>query len=140
MDTVEYIQKQTASIVQLIEAVDSYMPDEDMVEVLIGAFSSWGTIEAELLYTAVETAFEGSLEVVEPARERLNTLYALQENIHLGEAADAPFSLLARQYVDGVKYHLAVDAQQIAPLVAQLPDRFSHELAASMAAMKLELE
>lgn len=139
MDAASYIGQEVKSLMQLIAAIDADMPDEDSVEVLIGAVSRWGAAESELLYSALEAALEGSETVTEPARQRLNTLYELQSNIHEGEGADGPFSELARQYIDGVKYHLAVDVQEIVPLTSQLPERISRELATSMAAMKLDL-
>jgi hypothetical protein len=135
-----YIGQQVKSIMSLIADIDPYMPDEDLVEVLIGLVSAWGAVEAKLLYATFEAALEGSEEVTEPARQRLSTLYALQNTIHDGEGADAPFSDMARKYIDGVKYHLAVDVKDMIPLALELPEPLSQELAESMSAMKLELE
>jgi hypothetical protein len=140
MDVVTYIGEQIKSIMLLIASIDLYMPDEDSMEVLIGAVSAWASVESELLYAAVEAAIEGSEIVTQPARERLHTLYALQANLHEGEGAEAPFNQLAAQYIDGVKYHLAVDMQEIAPMTTQLPDNINRELVTSMQAMKLSLE
>lgn len=139
MDAATYIGQEVAAILKLVGEIDAYVPEEDILEVLIGAVTAWGTIEAELLYTALETAFEGSEIATQAARERLNTLYALQASIHEGEGAEGPFNELARNYVDGVKYHLAADVQEMVPLAAQLPERISRQLAGSMAAMKLDL-
>lgn len=140
MDAADYIGQEVKSLMQLIATIDPYTPDEDSVEVLIGAVTSWGASESNLLYSALEAALEGSEAVTEPARQRLNTLYELQANLHEGEGADGPFAELARKYIDGVKYHLAVDVKEMVPLAAQLPERISRELAASMSAMKLDFE
>lgn len=131
---------QAKSLMELINEIDPYIPDEDLVEVLIGSVSAWGAIEAQLLFPALEAALEGAEDFTAAARERLNALYALQETMHLGEGADAPFTDIARKYIDGVKYHLVADVQDIVPLAAQLPEGLSVELAERMAAMKLEQE
>lgn len=139
-DAVTFIGLQAKSLMELINEIDPYIPDEDLVEVLIGFFRSWGAIEAQLLFPALEAAFDGLDEPVAAARERLNALNALESTIHLGEGADGPFTDLARKYIDGVKYHLVADVQEIAPLAAQLPAGLSAELAESMAAMKADQE
>jgi hypothetical protein len=140
MDTATYIGQQVKHLMELIADIDPYLPDEDLVEVLIGSFSAWGTVEAQLLFPALEATFEGSEAVTAIARERLNTLHALQDAIHLGEGADEPFSEQALKYTDAVKYHLLLDIQELVPLASQLPDSISHELARSMADMKMDLE
>jgi hypothetical protein len=140
MDSAAYIAQQVKALLDLIEEIDHYQPDEDMVEVLIGLVGVWGAIEAQLIFPTLEVAFEGTEAVLQASRSRLNTLYALQGTIHDGEGAVGPFSDLARKYIDGVKYHLAADIQEIAPLAAQLPADVSADLARSMAAMKQDLE
>jgi virulence-associated protein VagC len=140
MDSANFIGTQVKGIMAAIAGIDPYFPDEDMMEVLIGSVSSWGAIEAELLFTALEVAFEGSEDIIEPARQRLNTLYALQESMHNAEGAEEPYNEQALKYIDGVKYHLAADIQDIVPLAAQLPVGISQELALNMSAMKQDLE
>lgn len=139
-DTPSYIGQEVKGIMEIIADIDPYMPDEDMVEILIGSVGAWSVQESRLLLPALEAAFEGSETVTEAARERLNTLYALQGTIHDGEGVDSPFNELALKYIDAVKYHLVVDVQELAPLAGQLPIAISRELAASMAALKLDLE
>lgn len=140
MDTAMYIGQEVKAIMQLVADIDPYMPDEDLVEVLIGAVAAWGAIEVQVLFPALEMALEGSEAATAPARERLNTLYSLQAIIHEDEEAQEPFTAVAKRYVEGVKYHLLVDIQEMAPLAAQLPPHLSAELARHMAAMKMELE
>jgi hypothetical protein len=139
-DTSAFIGQEVKAITELIAAIDPYSPDEDMVEVLIGAVSAWGVIEAQVLFPALETQIEGAEAATTAARERLNTLYSLQNTIHDIEYSDSPFSELALKYIDGVKYHLVVDVQEMMPLAQQLSVDSSGELARAMAAMKLELE
>lgn len=139
-DTATYIGLQVKSIMELIAEIDRDTPDEDIVEVLIGLVGTWGVIEAQLLYPALEAAFDGAEDTVEPAMLRLQTLQKLQDMMHEDEYSDEPWSTLARKYVDAVKYHLLVDVQDVAPLAAQLPTRISSELVASMTAMKEDLE
>lgn len=110
------------------------------MEVLIGAVSDWGAIEVQVLFPALEAVLEGSEESTAPARERLNTLHTLQNNMHEDEAAEGPYNALARGYIDAVKYHLVVDVQDIVPLAAQLPEREGSVIAQKMATLKAELE
>lgn len=140
MDTATYIGREVKSIMQLIGEIDPFLPDEDLVEVLIGAVTAWGTIEAQVLFPALEAAFEGSEPATALARERLNTLYSLHNIIHEEVEVMEPFHEVARRYIDAVKYHLVVDVQEFAPLSAQLPPAISTQLASSMAAMRLDLE
>jgi fructose-specific phosphotransferase system IIC component len=92
MDSANFIGTQVKGIMAAIAGIDPYFPDEDMMEVLIGSVSSWGAIEAELLFTALEVAFEGSEDIIEPARQRLNTLAAdIQDIVPL--AAQLPVSI-----------------------------------------------
>lgn len=137
-DAVNIIGLEAKSLMELINGIDPHIPDEDMVEVLIGSFRAWGAIEAQLLFPTLEGALEGSEELTSAARDRLDALYTLEDTIHLDEGAEGPFTELARRYIDGVKYYLIADVQDIAPLAAQLPPHLSLELADRMAAMKAE--
>jgi hypothetical protein len=139
-DTAAYIGLQVKGLMEQIAEIDTYLPDEDQVEILIGSVSAWGTIEAQVLYPAIAIAFEEAEPTIEAARERLNTLHALEESIHTGEGAEGPFTELAIEYLNAVKYHLVVDVQEFVPLAQQLPIDISHDLAREMAALKLELE
>lgn len=125
---------------ELISQIDPYLPEEDLVEVLIGQVEAWGKVESELLFPALEATFEGSEAATDAARERLNTLYALSSNIHLNEGAEGPFNDLAAKYIDAVKYHLVVDVKEFATMAAQLPKHISLELALAMDSKKLDLE
>lgn len=125
---------------QLIADLDPYSPDEDEMEVLIGEMSTWGIIEAQVLFPALELAFDGAEATINPARDRLSTLYDLQASIHENENAEEPFDELAGKYISGVKFHLLADVQEMVPLAVQLPAAVSRELAHAMEAMKLELE
>lgn len=139
MDTTAFIGNEVKSIMLIVAEIDPDMPDEDIIEVLIGAVMTWGVIEAQLLLPALEVAFTEAEPVVDAARKRLNILNELQDSLHLGEGADGPFNALAHKYIDAVKYHLLVDIQDLVPLASQLSSSVSSELAHSMAAMKSEL-
>lgn len=139
-ETPSFIGQEVKAIMQLVAEIDPYQPDEDMVEVLIGAVAAWGAIEVQVLFPALEAALEGAEAATAPARERLNTLYSLQAIIHEDEEAQEPFTAVAQRYVDGVKYHLLVDIQEMVPLAAGLPPHISAELARNMAALKMDLE
>lgn len=139
-DAAIYIGQEVKAITELIAGIDPYIPDEDMVEVLIGEVIAWGVIEAQVLFPALEAALEGAEVATAAGRERLNTLYSLQNTIHDAEGADSPFTDLALRYINAVKYHLVVDVQEMIPLAAQLPQALSAALARSMAAMKLDME
>lgn len=134
------IGEEVKSIMRLVADIDNVEPDEDMVEVLIGAVGSWGTIEAQILFPALESQLEESGELITAARKRLDVLYSLQGQMHEEEYSEEPWNALARKYIDAVKYHLLVDVQDFIPLTAQLPAGLSIQLAASMSAMKLDLE
>jgi len=141
-DTASYIGLQVKALMELIaeiDQIDQYMPDEELVEVLIGQMNVWGAVEAQILFPALEAAFEGAEETTELARQRLNVISDLQDTIHLGEGADEPFNELATKYVDALKYHLLVDVQEIAPLAVQLPDGLSVQLMRRMNDFKDEL-
>ena len=139
-DAASTIGIEVKAIMELIAGIDTVFPDEDLVEVLIGAVNTWGTIEIQVLYPTLEAVFEGMEQTLALARERLNTLHELAETMRLGEGADAPFSELAERYIDGVKYHLLVDIQEIVPLTAQLPEKLRYEIGAAMAEMKRDIE
>lgn len=142
-DLITFVGNEIKSLTRQIAEIDPYLPDEDMVEVLIGSFKAWGVLETQLLFPALEMLFEGEEGVetaTSSARERLNALDTIVGTIHLGEGADGPFTELAVKYIDAIKYHLVADVQDILPLAAQLPPRIQTELAASMAAMKADLE
>jgi hypothetical protein len=140
IDAPTYIGQEVKAIMQVIAGIDPYMPDEDLVEVLIGAVAAWGGVEAQVLFPALETALEGSEAATAPARERLHTLYSLQVIIHEEVEAQEPYASVAKRYVDGVKYHLLADVQELVPLAAQIPRNLSISLAQKMQALKLELE
>lgn len=140
MDAATYIGQQVKALMQLIADLDPYFPDEDSFEVLVGEFGVWGVIEAQVLFPAYESLLEGSEAATTAARERLNTLYALQNSIHDAEGAEGPFNELAPKYIDAVKYHLLADIQEMVPLATQLDDHASKDLARSMAAMKQDME
>jgi hypothetical protein len=140
MDAQTYIAQEVKAILALIADIDPSIPDEDLLEVLIGAVAAWGAIEVQVLFPAIEAALEGSEAATAPARERLNTLYSLQAMIHEEVEADEPFAALARRYIDGVKYHLLADIQEMVPLVIQIPPNLSVLLAKNMAALRMELE
>lgn len=125
---------------ELIAEIDEFIPDEDLVEVLIGEFNAWGATELQTLYPALEAILEGAEAVTTAAAERLNVLHDLQAAIHEGEAAEVPYSVLAKKYVDAVKYHLVVDVKEMIPLASQLPEHLSVELAQQMSDLKMELE
>lgn len=139
-DTPTYIGQQVEGIMALVADIDRNQPEEDIVEVLIGSVGTWGVVEAQVLFPALEAAFDDADTVIAAARRRLHVLYELQGMIHEDETSDEPWASLVRKYVDAVKYHVLVDVQDIAPLAAQLPPRLSAELSASMSAMKLDLE
>lgn len=139
-ELITFIGGEIKSLTRQIAEIDPYLPDEDMVEVLIGSFNAWGTLEAQLLFPALETLFEGTETATGPARDRLNALYALEGTIHLGEGGDGPFTEVALKYIDAIKYHLVADVQDILPLAAQLPPHIQAELAGRMRAMKADLE
>lgn len=140
MDVVTVIGQEVKSIMGLIADMDDYQPDEDLVEVLVGSVSTWGAIEAQLLFPALEAELAEAEQVVAGAQKRLNTLHELQDMMHEDIYSDDPWSATARKYVDAVKYHLLVDVQDIVPLANQLSSGSDRQLAASMRAMKLELE
>jgi hypothetical protein len=137
-DTATYIASQVKLIMQIISEIDTYDPEEDLLEVLIGRVTNWGAVEVQLLFPTLEAALEGSEAVTDPARERLNKLDSMQESIHLGEGAEAPLAELAKKYVDAVKYHLIVDVQDVVPLAVQLDPSISRGLANEMADMQAE--
>lgn len=140
IDTPTYIGLQAKGMLEVINDIDPYFPDEDLVEVLIGLVEVWGSIETKLLFPTLEAALEGSEETTDKARARLNALHALHLTLHDEYEPDGPYAELATKYIDAVKYHLLVDVQDIAPLAAQLEDHISQELASEMAAMKANQE
>ncbi len=138
-DTATYIGLQVKSLMELIAEIDMFMPDEELVEVLIGQMSAWGAVEVQVLFPVLEAALDGSEETTSLARERLNVIHELQNTIHLGEGADAPFAELATKYIDALKYHLLVDIQEIVPLASQLPEGLGGEITLRMQDLKEEL-
>jgi hypothetical protein len=139
-DATTYIGLQAKHIMEVIADIDPYFPDEDLVEVLIGMVSTWGSLESQLLFPTLEAALEGAEEFTDPARKRLRTLQTLQGTLHDELEPDSPYADTAKKYIDAVKFHLLVDVQDIAPLAAQLEPHISLELAAAMSALKAERE
>lgn len=127
------------SIMYLINEIDEYMPDEALAEVLIDAFHRWATIEAQILFPAMGEFVEEAEELLAAADKRLTVLQTLEDNIHLGEGADAPYSELATKYVSAVKYHLVVDVEDIMPLTLRIPDPQNTRLVVEMQQLDEEL-
>lgn len=138
-DVAATIGNTAKSIMYLVNEIDAYMPDEALVEVLIDAFHRWATIEEHLLFPALEQYAPEAEPLLAAAAKRLNVLQTLQDDIHLGEGADAPYSELALKYVAAIKYHLVVDVEDIMPLTLAIPAPASENLVDDMQQMNEEL-
>lgn len=138
-DVATVIGTTAKSIMYLVNEIDEYLPDEALVEVLIDAFHRWATIEQSLLFPALEQYAPDSDQLLAAAEKRLTVLQTLEDDIHLGEGADAPYSELALKYVAAVKYHLIVDVEDIMPLTLQVPAAAARRLVDDMKLLNEEL-
>lgn len=123
---------QAKSIMELVNEIDAYLPDEDAVEVLMYAFGRWSAIEQSLLFPVVEQHVEESELLIASAVQRLEKLREMEDDMHLYEGAEAPFSETATKYIAAVKYHLIVDVQDILPLTLHIPSKENIKVAERM--------
>ncbi len=132
-DVAEQIGIKVKSLMRLVSDVDPHMPEEAEVELLIYEFRRWVRIQTTLLLPALDTyATELSEPVIAAAEKRFAALELLEENLHLGEGADAPYTDSASKYIAAVKYHLIVDAEDIIPLAMHIPSHASQILASKI--------
>ncbi len=131
LDIAEHIGLRAKTLMELVQEIDGYAPDEGTVEVLIDAFGRWSQVETRLLFPALESYAEDET-FADKAAERIAVLERLRDNIRLEEGADAPYSELASKYVAGIKYHLIVDVEDILPLALLVPEVESRQLLARM--------
>lgn len=123
---------QAKAIMEIVNDIDAYLPDEDAVEVLMYAFGRWGAIERTVLFPVLEQYVEESEPLLTSAVHRLEKLQEMEDDMHLYEGAEAPFSETATKYIAAIKYHLIVDVQDILPLTLQIPERENAKVAERM--------